>query len=364
VVDFLSPALDTYFVLSRVTLIPTDADSHTRSYKLLEKASLFPGLAIHDTESNTHQSTNIANGSIDASMRANYVRCISGAFHNLSAVLYQAGKHASAARFLRQACELGLRALEIHQKASVNEAGEDKTQVWTQLADQVYRRWELLGVCYSKIGERKVRLSPLRPIFYLRVSFKLAYKAFIEAIAACAHADTSLEHAAASSGLDQLFGTHPQLGHIVDRATYIATSDLLLAPAEVPLNVPLRVSRSAVLGRSVSSSVLGVVLERQVICLEQNKWKEHARDAIRATLAELLNIYSPDRMPLRRLRVLVKCLQMGYYSGNISLGPAELDAETILKEIVSLSSRTVSNLLPSHLLTVYQLHDRITQEML
>jgi separase len=32
---------------------------------------------------------------------------------------------------------------------------------WKQLREQLYCRWELLGVCYSKIGDRKVGVGSL-----------------------------------------------------------------------------------------------------------------------------------------------------------------------------------------------------------
>lgn len=39
----------------------------------------------------------------------------------------------------------------------VEEEGDSKMEDgWKQLTDQISRRWELLGVCYSKIGDRKV----------------------------------------------------------------------------------------------------------------------------------------------------------------------------------------------------------------
>ena len=34
---------------------------------------------------------------------------------------------------------------------------------WGQLRDQLSRRWELLGVCYSKIGDRQVGQSLTLP---------------------------------------------------------------------------------------------------------------------------------------------------------------------------------------------------------
>jgi separase len=43
----------------------------------------------------------------------NYVRCVSGVFHNLAGTLYEGGKHGLAVRFLKQGCALGVKALNM-----------------------------------------------------------------------------------------------------------------------------------------------------------------------------------------------------------------------------------------------------------
>lgn len=88
------------------------------------------------------------------------MRCISGAFYNIAATLYQAERHGSAIGFLKDASVLGVRALERRRPLKGKEAEEGKAEKveewWKQLEEQLYRRWELLGVCYLKIGDRKV----------------------------------------------------------------------------------------------------------------------------------------------------------------------------------------------------------------
>ena len=39
-----------------------------------------------------------------------------------------------------------------------NTTDQREMEGWKQLEEQLYRRWELLGVCYVKIGDRKVRV--------------------------------------------------------------------------------------------------------------------------------------------------------------------------------------------------------------
>jgi separase len=103
------------------------------------------------------------NGVNEASLnvleRANFLRCISGAFHNLGATIYQAGHYAHAIRFFEKSCPVGEEALKVRlmgHKAPAADAASEREEQWTSLEDQLCRRWEILGVCYSKIGDRKV----------------------------------------------------------------------------------------------------------------------------------------------------------------------------------------------------------------
>lgn len=100
---------------------------------------------------------------------ANYTRCLAGAFANGAGVLYRAGRWAFAIRFLRKACPLSVSASALYIKVEKNrgEAGDvedmdDKGKekdalAWKTHRIQTFRRWELLGVCHSKVGDRNVR---------------------------------------------------------------------------------------------------------------------------------------------------------------------------------------------------------------
>lgn len=89
-------------------------------------------------------------------------------------MLYQKEKYGAGSRFLRQGCVLGREALMLWSKCQLEGVGgaveEDKEGekegVWKSLQDGMGKRWELLGVCYSKIGDRKVS------IFGFAVSFQ------------------------------------------------------------------------------------------------------------------------------------------------------------------------------------------------
>ena len=59
---------------------------------------------------------------------------------------------AVALRLHRSCDSESLANAQKQQKAT----GSKETEGWEQLHDQLSRRWELLGVCCSKIGDRKV----------------------------------------------------------------------------------------------------------------------------------------------------------------------------------------------------------------
>ena len=94
-------------------------------------------------------------------------------------------------------------------------AGSEKDQeAWSTHRTQVYRRWELLGVCYARTGDRR-----------------LAFDAFVQGI-------TTYPFENEDPLCD--FELPPSLAIAVDRLTHLAVVDLRLAPAEASLLTPLR----------------------------------------------------------------------------------------------------------------------------
>jgi separase len=90
--------------------------------------------------------------------------------------MYQAGRHGTTIGFLKDACVLGVEALNMWKMdSSVGEGRREKVEEgWRQLEEQLYRRWELLGVCYSKIGDRKVGVAVFRGFLVCRLIHFLA----------------------------------------------------------------------------------------------------------------------------------------------------------------------------------------------
>lgn len=87
---------------------------------------------------------------------ANYARCISGAFYNIAGSLYQASRFGNAVPFLVESCTLGAKALRLPRPVQET-PNESREKEWKSLEEQLFRRWELLAVCYSKNGDRKAR---------------------------------------------------------------------------------------------------------------------------------------------------------------------------------------------------------------
>jgi separase len=134
--------------LARVTLKVTDPGTFIPAFELLSQAtSILNTVLVHDSPS-----PSLSEEVVDI---ANYTRCISGAFYNLAGILYRGTRYGNAVPFLLESCTLAEKALSFPR--SPESMTETKRKEWTQLEEQLYRRWELLGVCYSKNSDRRVR---------------------------------------------------------------------------------------------------------------------------------------------------------------------------------------------------------------
>ena len=148
--DPLTRLLDTLFVLARLKLKINDPTTFILSYEFLSQASsILNSITISPETAPSPPELDIAN----------YTRCVSGAFYNIAGTLYQATRYGNAVPFLVESCTLGEKALGLRGPTRPVREGETESREteWKQLEDQLYRRWELLGVCYSKNGDRKVR---------------------------------------------------------------------------------------------------------------------------------------------------------------------------------------------------------------
>jgi separase len=151
-------------VLARTTLAPNNPVLTDAAYNVLFRAARLLGFQLTNDYEYSHAISTPS--SVTEEAFANFVRCLSGAFHSLGGTLYQAGKYGSAIRFLRCGCPLGTVALRLRRSCDLRNLssaqkqpktpGSKEAEGWGQLHDQLSRRWELLGVSCSKIGDRQV----------------------------------------------------------------------------------------------------------------------------------------------------------------------------------------------------------------
>ncbi|KAI0089987.1 peptidase family C50-domain-containing protein [Irpex rosettiformis] len=288
--ELLTCTLDSLFTLAKSALDTNKPRSIDISFNYLSRA-----LALVTSTSET------CVGSDDV---ANFLRCISGAFHNLGATLYQAGHYSHAVRFFDKSCPVGEDALSIRRTSTTSgradeEADEQKkserdTQ-WTTLEEQLHRRWEILGVCHSKMGDRKAAFT----------AFRRCIKSFPF------HSDAFLEKTKLCSNIT-LWEDSPSIKHIagiIDRMTYTGICDLFLPVEEVSLK-GLFTRSTNVKENSSLNAIAGALLERQVDGLDGVKWKPAVHSMMGKLLQDALEVYNPQKMPVRRARVMLKCLEM------------------------------------------------------
>ncbi|KAH9920567.1 uncharacterized protein BXZ73DRAFT_104694 [Epithele typhae] len=134
-----------------------------------------------------------------------------------------------------------------------------KEEPWKQLEEQLFHRWELLGVCHVKTGDRRS-----------------AYDAFVRGFPFANH---DLVGLARKTPIVRLFENPAlkQLGVLVDRVTYVAACELLLLPTAVS-----SLSWFSDDGTSMERKcIYGALIERQIASLEESKWKPGVRDVLR-----------------------------------------------------------------------------------
>ncbi|KAF8623369.1 hypothetical protein AX17_007447 [Amanita inopinata Kibby_2008] len=309
--SFYTRSLDTLFILARTTLVALDPRTHDAAYKYLNRAVELLGLGLE---------TSTTLGSKEL---ANYVRCLSGTFHNLAGLLYQTGRYGAAVGFLTDGCKLGKNALGMHfdavkanetrdkdgKASAVDETELREAEGWRQLEEQLYRRWELLGVCYAKIGDRKK-----------------ACTAFVESIVTFPYG-ASFGDRAQRLSLQALFDSSQplkQLANIVDRVSYMRTCELLLEPAQISLSQPSTWTDA----RMPGPDVIGALVERQITGLEGSKWKSNVKPVLARLLQDAAKLYNADKMPVRRARVLLRRLEFMYQSG---LNDDPLDTSSVVE---------------------------------
>ncbi|KAI6117301.1 peptidase family C50-domain-containing protein [Pisolithus croceorrhizus] len=332
--DNLTSLLDTRFAVARIQLNSDDVDTYALALRQLEGA-----VATVDGSLTV----------IDPLDSANFFRCISGAFHNLGGTLYKADKHGGAIRFLKQGCIVGTRALNLYagqggvdmtsgEFDAQEKENERNKEGWQQLEEQLFRRYELLGVCYLKIGDRKLSLE----------AFTQSVRTFPYAL---------FPSIVASDPFEGDNGLLKQLASVVERLTYIASCELFLPPEQISLRHVLEDSNVRYIRIIVDSeppctlddvqsraAITGTLLESQLKTLERVVHKDGARTTMLYILRDLLAVHDAQWTPVRRARAILCGLNMLWRdrasatedSGNRSY---QLDVEAMGREVLALVER-------------------------
>jgi separase len=154
----------------------------------------------------------------------------------------------------------------------------------------------------------------------------------VESVKAFPYGLSGLEHLARSATSTNAFSANAstkQLGGIIDRLTYAATCELFLPTSEVSLHTALKPG-------FISDEVLGLLLERQISILEPCLRKDGVQTIVRGLLRDALSVYKATVLPLRRARVLLKCMELLWKDGNINGGETCWTAEHLGEEVLNL----------------------------
>jgi separase len=94
--------------------------------------------------------------------------------------------------------------------------------------------------------------------------------------------------------------------------------------------------------------VVGAILERQVESLSGNLWKPDVQSVVMALLSDCIATYDAANRPIRRAGVMLKILELSYYSGaadeDLRLSESAEEIEGLLSQDVRTFTHRSQNL--------------------
>ncbi|KAJ3737449.1 cysteine peptidase C50 [Lentinula guzmanii] len=286
--DHLTYMLDTLFILSRTVLDMSDPKTYDTAYDLLARATNILSLSSHGNDSSLRSPSVLPSSFTSSTGRPDFIRCTSGAFYNLGGTLYQAGRYSSAIPFLKEGCRLAIAALVECNTDETQFDQTDKLNPWSQLKGQLWRRFQLLAVCFINIGDRRAAFNS-----FVQSVLNFPYSAFADV------------DKVAFGEIVNLSPSVKELRSVIDKLTHLGACDLMLSAGDISM-------QSVDLHKSMNSSVIGVLLEWQVYSLDSVRWKKGVRDILVCLLKESLHVYQKEHMPIRSLRIFAKILELIY----------------------------------------------------
>ena len=150
-----------------------------------------------------------------------------------------------------------------------------------------------------------------------RSFFKNAYDAFQQCICTFPFTSSGFEAQTDGKSVGDIFGESAsssvkQLMATIDRVTYIGAYELLLPPEDVSLRSLQRFAASDDGEPVMDPRVVGVLLEQQIDGLQPSQWKEGVRGVFVKLLRDSLDVYDAASFPIRRSRVLIRCMAFAY----------------------------------------------------
>jgi hypothetical protein len=107
--------------------------------------------------------------------------------------------------------------------------------------------------------------------------------------------------------------------------------------------------------------VVAAILERQIDSLTGSLWKPDVQSAVAGLLSDCISIYNPETRPVRRAGVMLRLLELSFYTGAPD-GDAQLEKSA--DEIKALLSHEVRRLCPVVGVIIIYLSYRMSDEIL
>jgi tetratricopeptide (TPR) repeat protein len=235
-------AMEVLLFLARRKMEPVDCDGrdHRAAWDYLERTASLAGIAFpFPTEV-----------SFNTSIAPRLVRALTSAYYNAGAVLHNAFHPELARRFLERSVYIASEAVRLCDTSNSSEELEHVRQ-------QLHRRWELLAITYSTLGERRA-----------------AYDAYRQAI---------------------LHASDEGLKKLVERYTKIGATQLLSNGTENSLAKHLEV-------KGWDKKRIGLTVEMQISALEGSMGKREVAIHVGELIREALSLWDGKQWPFRRAR--------------------------------------------------------------
>ncbi|GAA5968747.1 hypothetical protein JCM11641_000719 [Rhodosporidiobolus odoratus] len=335
--DLATTTVDSLLLLAYSTTVVDDRDSLAVAFHCLEQA--VPLISPSNSSSQPPTADTLP---LDLDLHYS-IRTLASAYYNIGGTLFNSGLAGEAGRFVTRACEITASALSAARNSGLLSAGAEgehdglaeklgemaledggaegkkemeKREALRDLERLMGRRWELRALAAHAVGDKKAACEA-----YL--SSALSQPPSIYA---------ALTSSGFSSSLSDILIAHAPLYKLLQRSTRLAIFDLLLPAASLPLTC-------SQLATSVPPAVCGIMLEMQLSTLESCGDKPEVRQAALAMLDEAQKVYTREKFPIRRARILLRRLEIASTGFGASRG---LEPQSVAAEIEALCASDLS----------------------